>query len=72
MEDVLQRKHHDKKKLNKVIKALTILLEYCLNVLIYSVLLHKINIAVRRRSNTLVKDIIRNFLINEKKNTNQV
>ena len=47
MEDELQRKHHEKKKLKKDIKALSIQMKSCLNVFIYSVLPHKINIAVR-------------------------
>ena len=52
MEDELQRKHHEKKKLKKDIKALSIQMKSCLNVFIYSVLPHKINIAVRSRSKT--------------------
>ena len=46
MEDEWQRKHYEKRKLKKDIKVLSIQFKSCLNVLIYSVLLHKINIAV--------------------------
>ena len=37
MEDDLQRKHQEKKKLKKDIKALSTQLKSCMNVLIYSV-----------------------------------
>ena len=46
MEDKLQSKQNEKKKLRKDITAVSIQLKFCINVLIYSVLLHKINIAV--------------------------
>ena len=68
MEDELQGKHHKKKNLKKDIKAPSIQLKSCLSVLIYSVLFHKINIAVRSRS----KYMIRNFLIYVNKKTNEV
>lgn len=55
MEDEWQRKHYEKRKLKKDIKTLSIQFKSCLNVLIYSVLLHKINIAVRSSSNTVSK-----------------
>ena len=55
VEDELQRKHHEKEKLKKDIKPLSIQLKSCLNVLVYSVLLHKINIAFRSRSNAVSK-----------------
>ena len=51
----MQCKHHEKKKLKKDIKALSIQLKSCSNNLIYSVLLHKFNIAVRSRSNAVSK-----------------
>ena len=46
MEDELQRKHHEKLKIMKDIKAISIDLKSCFNFLIYCMLLHKINIAV--------------------------
>ena len=46
MEDKLQCKQNEKKKLRIDIKAVSIQLKFCFNVLTYSVLLHKINIAV--------------------------
>ena len=55
MEDELQHKHHEKKKLKKDIEALSIQFKSCPNVLIFSVLLCKINIAVRSRSNAFTK-----------------
>ena len=72
MEDELQGKHHEKKNLKKDIKAPSIQLKSFLNVLIYSVLFHKINIAVRSRSNAVSKYMIRNFLIYVNKKTNEV
>ena len=39
MEDELQRKHHEKEKLKKDIKAVSIQSKSCLNVLIYSAFL---------------------------------
>ena len=64
MEDELKRKHHEKKKLKKDVKALNIELKSCLNILIYSTLLHKINIVVTSKSNA--------FLIYVNKKTNEV
>ena len=55
MEDELKCKHHEKKKLKKDIKALSIELKSCLNILIYSALLHKINIVVTSKSNAVNK-----------------
>ena len=46
MEDKLQCKQNEKKKLRKDIKVVSIQLKFCFNVLIYSFLIHKINIAV--------------------------
>ena len=55
MEDELQRTHHEKKKLKKDIKALSIQLKSCVKLLICSALLHKINFADRSRSHALSK-----------------
>ena len=55
MEDKLQCKQNEKKKLRKDITAVSIQLKFCINVLIYSVLLHKINIAVWSRLNVISK-----------------
>lgn len=67
MEDELRRKQQEKKKLKKDIKTLSIQLKSCLNVLINSVLPHKIKIVVTVEADhtPLVKeiDMIRNFLI---------
>ena len=67
MEDELRRKQPEKKKLKKDIKTLSIQLKSCLNVLINSVLPHKIKIVVTVEADhtPLVKeiDMIRNFLI---------
>ena len=70
MEDELQGKHHEKKNLKKDIKAPSIQLKSCLNVLIYSVLFHKINIAVRSRSDAVSK-IHDKKLFNLRKQKNQ-
>lgn len=55
MEDELQRKLNRKNKLKKDIKVVSIQLKSCLNVFLYSVLLHKINIAVSGTSNAVIK-----------------
>ena len=72
MEDELQGKHHEKKNLKKDIKAPSIQLKSCLNVLIYSVLFHKINTLLEAGQTPLVKYMIRNFLIYVNKKTNEV
>ena len=70
MEDELQGKHHKKKSLKKDIKAPSIQLKSFLNVLIYSVFFHKINIAVRSSSNAVSK-IHDQKLFNLRKQKNQ-
>ena len=72
MEDELQGKHHEKKNLKKDIKAPSIQLKSCFNVLIYSVLFHKINTLLEAGQTPLVKYMIRNFLIYVNKKTNEV
>ena len=49
MEHELERKHHEKKQLKKEIKSISIQLKMSLSMIIYSVLLNKINIAIRSR-----------------------
>ena len=49
MEDELQCKYREKIKYKKNIGGLSVQLKSCLNVLIYSVLLHKMNITFRNR-----------------------
>ena len=49
MEHELERKHYEKKQLKKEIKSIRIQLKMSLSMIIYSVLLNKINIAMRSR-----------------------
>ena len=49
MEHELERKHHERKQLKKEIKSISIQLKMSLSMIIYSVLLNKINIAIRSR-----------------------
>ena len=49
MEHELERKHHEKKQLKKEIKSISIQLKMPLSMIIYSVLLNKINIDIRSR-----------------------
>ena len=49
MEAELQNKHRDKRKLQKDIRSINILLSTPLSVIVYNVLLHQINIAVKSR-----------------------
>ena len=46
----LQHKHREKKRLKSEIRKVSIHLRLSLNLLVYSTLLHKINIAVKSRS----------------------
>ena len=50
----LQYKHRQKKKLRNKIKSLSIQLKLLLSTVLYSVLLHKINIATKSRSIAIV------------------
>ena len=49
MEHELERKHNEKEQLKKEIKSISIQLKMSLSMIIYSVLLNKINIAIRSR-----------------------
>ena len=49
LEDELQHKHQQKKRLKSEIKKISIQLKLSLSLLVYSALLHKINIAVKSR-----------------------
>ena len=49
MEHELERKHHEKEQLKKEIKSISIQLKMSLSMIIYCVLLNKINIAIRSR-----------------------
>ena len=47
MESVMQVKHQEKKKLRQEIKALKTQLKIALPILIYTMLLHQINVAIK-------------------------
>ena len=49
MEDKIQRKHLEKKKRRKEIVSVSIQLKLCLTILVYTVLLERINMVVRSR-----------------------
>ena len=50
LEDELQHKNRQKKRLHSEIKKISIQLRLSLNLLVYSALLHKTNIAIKSRS----------------------
>ena len=53
MEDEMQRKHLEKKKLRKEIRSVSIQLKLCLTILVYTVLLQRINMVVRSREKAI-------------------
>ena len=53
MEDEMQRKHLEKKKLGKEIRSVSIQLKSCLTILVYTVLLQRINMVVRSRKKAM-------------------
>ena len=55
MESEMQVKHQEKNKLKQEIKALTTLLKIALPTLVYTTLLHHINVAVKSRIKSIAK-----------------
>ena len=53
MEDEMQRKHLGKKKVRKEIRSVNIQLKSCLTILVYTVLLQRINMVVRSRKKAI-------------------
>ena len=53
LEDELQHKYRQKKRLNSDIKMISIQLKLSLSLLVYNPLLQKINVAVKSRSNAI-------------------
>ena len=54
MEDEIQRKHLEKKKLRKEIRSISIQLKPCLTILVYTVLLQKINVKHKNNQKKLL------------------
>ena len=55
VESEMQVKHQEKKKLKQEIKALSTQLKIALSMLVYTTLLHRINIAVKSRIKSIAK-----------------